>query len=89
LSEPLLTARQVAELLGFAPGTIVDWYEAGRIPASKVGGRLRFRESEVLAWLETKRPDAEEKLSTTPRKRPTSGVVSLTSTTPHQGGEDA
>ena len=47
MSEPLLTARQVAELLGFAPATIVDWYEAGKLPGFKVGGRLRFRESEV------------------------------------------
>jgi hypothetical protein len=35
MTEPLLTARQVAELLGFAPGTIVDWAEAGRIPRSR------------------------------------------------------
>ena len=55
MSEPLLTARQVADLLGFAPGTIVDWYEAGKLPGFKIGGRLRFRTSEVEAWLEEKR----------------------------------
>jgi excisionase family DNA binding protein len=49
----LLTAREVAELLGFSAATIVDWSEQGRIPGFKVGGRLRFRESEVLTWLET------------------------------------
>jgi excisionase family DNA binding protein len=51
----LLTARDVAEFLGFKPGTIVDWYEAGKLPGYKVGGRLRFRESDVLAWLEERR----------------------------------
>jgi excisionase family DNA binding protein len=78
----------VAEILGFAPATIVDWYEAGKIPGFRIGGRLRFRPSEVEAWLEAKRPDAEEKLSTTPRASGR-GVVSMTSTTPLQGGENA
>jgi excisionase family DNA binding protein len=89
MSERLLTARELGEILGFSASTIVDWAEAGSVPAFKIGGRLRFRESEVLAWLETKRAGREEeKLSTTPHGRPARGVVSLTSTTPHQGGEE-
>jgi PTS system nitrogen regulatory IIA component len=55
VSERLLTARELAELLGFAAGTVVDWAERGDVPAFKLGGRLRFRESEVLAWLEERR----------------------------------
>jgi excisionase family DNA binding protein len=55
VTEPLLTARQLGEVLGFAAGTIVDWAERGDLPAFKVGGRLRFRESEVLTWLEQRR----------------------------------
>jgi excisionase family DNA binding protein len=55
MTEPLLTARQLAELLGFSSSTIQDWAEAGTVPAFKLGGRLRFRESEVLAWLEERR----------------------------------
>jgi PTS system nitrogen regulatory IIA component len=55
VSERLLTARELAELLGFAAGTIVDWAERGKVPAFKVGGRLRFRESEVETWLEAQR----------------------------------
>jgi excisionase family DNA binding protein len=88
MSERLLTAREVADLLGFSPATIVDWYEAGKLPGFRIGGRLRFRLSEIDLWLETKRPDVEEKLSTTPRTSGR-GVVSLTSTTPLRGGEDA
>ncbi len=56
VSEALLTAREVAERLGFAPGTVVDWFEAGKIPGFKVGGRLRFRWSEIESWLEERRP---------------------------------
>jgi PTS system nitrogen regulatory IIA component len=55
VAERLLTASELGELLGFASGTIVDWAERGEVPAFKVGGRLRFRESEVLAWLEERR----------------------------------
>jgi excisionase family DNA binding protein len=57
-AEPLLSARQVAELLGFSPATIVDWFEAGKLPGFRIGGRLRFRLSEVEAWLEQQRNEA-------------------------------
>ncbi len=59
MTEQLLTARQLAELLGFAAGTVVDWAETGKVPALKVGGRLRFRLSEVEAWLETCRVERD------------------------------
>jgi excisionase family DNA binding protein len=55
MSEHLLTARELGEQLGFSAGTIVDWAEAGKIPSFKIGGRLRFRQSEVEAWLEERR----------------------------------
>lgn len=51
----LLTAAEVADLLGFQPGTVVNWAERGEVPSFKVGGRLRFRQSEVVAWLEERR----------------------------------
>jgi excisionase family DNA binding protein len=54
--EPLLTAREVADVLGIRPGTVLDWFEAGRIPGFRLGGRVgspvRFRWSELEAWLE-------------------------------------
>jgi PTS system nitrogen regulatory IIA component len=54
-AERLLTARELAELVGFSSSTVQDWAERGEVPAFKLGGRLRFRESEVLAWLEERR----------------------------------
>jgi excisionase family DNA binding protein len=89
VSERLLTARELAERIGFSASTVVDWSEAGRIPAFKVGGRLRFRESEVLDWLEGQRvngPRARGEVSPTPSKPPARGVVSHASPTP-LGGE--
>ena len=52
MTERLLTARELGEWLGFSAGTIVDWAEAGKVPSFKIGGRLRFRPSEVEMWLE-------------------------------------
>jgi excisionase family DNA binding protein len=52
----LLTARQVAEQLAISPATVLDWHEAGRLPAIRLGGtergRIRFRQSTIDALLE-------------------------------------
>jgi excisionase family DNA binding protein len=59
----------VAERL--ATGTIVDWAEAGKVPGFRVGRALRFRWSEVEAWLEAQRfgpvPPAALQLATDER----------------------
>jgi excisionase family DNA binding protein len=89
--EPLLTAAQLADLLGFSAGTIVDWSERGEMPGFKIGGRLRFRESEVVEWLEQRRtqgPDAGGEVRATPSPRPTEGVVSHLRATPNLGGDN-
>lgn len=53
--EPLITAAEVGELLKLSPSTVLDWFEAGRLPGFKLGRAVRFRESEVLAWIEEQR----------------------------------
>lgn len=75
LAEALLTASVLGELLGFSASTIVDWAEAGKIPAFKIGGRWRFRESEVTAWLE------EQRVVARGSALPLRGATSLTGTT--------
>jgi excisionase family DNA binding protein len=56
VTERLLTAREVGEFLGLKPATVLDWHEAGRIPSFRLGGRkggpVRFRLSEIEAWLD-------------------------------------
>jgi excisionase family DNA binding protein len=97
VSERLLTAADLAEVLGFAAGTIVDWAEKGTIPAFKVGGRLRFREREVLEWLEAQRvgprpsngPAAGGDLLPTPTAEPTRRIFSQALPTPERGGGSA
>jgi excisionase family DNA binding protein len=88
MAEPLLTARQVGDLLGFSPNTIVDWAEAGRIPVFKVGGRLRFRESEVLAWIETKRAGGGGDGAPVPFQPPAQGRSLAVAPVPVTGGDE-
>ena len=90
MPETLLSAAKLANYLGFAPGTIVDWAEKGTVPAFKLGGRWRFRLDEVEAWLEGQRLTGrgrEEKLTTTPTVDPARGVVLQVTTTPLEGEE--
>jgi excisionase family DNA binding protein len=54
--ERLLSAREVADLLGLSTATVLDWFESDRIPGFKLGGRaVRFRQSEISEWLEEQR----------------------------------
>ena len=55
MTDRLLTAGELAERLALSTATVLDWFEAGRLPGFKLGRVVRFRESEVLAWLEAQR----------------------------------
>lgn len=45
MSGPLLTARQVAELLGVSAETVLRWTRRGDLPALRLpGGAIRYRE---------------------------------------------
>ena len=57
MTERLLRTRELADVIGFSPATVQDWFEAGTLPGFRIGGRLRFRMSEVEAWLEERRPE--------------------------------
>jgi excisionase family DNA binding protein len=45
----MMTARELAEHLGVKPGTVLDWYEAKKIPGYKWSRAVRFDLDEVLA----------------------------------------
>jgi excisionase family DNA binding protein len=48
----LLTAREVADLLGVSPETILRWTRRGELPAIRLpGGALRYREDALDEWL--------------------------------------
>jgi excisionase family DNA binding protein len=56
VSGPLLTARQVADLVGVNPETILRYTRAGELRGIRLPGpargRLRYRPEDVEAWLE-------------------------------------
>jgi excisionase family DNA binding protein len=53
--ERLLTTRELAEFLGVIPETVLRWVRRGQLPAIKLpSGAIRFRESDVDAWLEAR-----------------------------------
>ncbi len=50
--EPLWTVAELSANLKVARSTIYDWVHEGFIPHVKVSGCVRFRPSEVKAWLD-------------------------------------
>ena len=53
MSDRLLTAREVAELLGVSTGALLRWTRAGQVPAVKLpSGAVRYMPEQIDAWLE-------------------------------------
>lgn len=54
LPRDLLDETEAAQYLTLSPGTLSVWRSTGRysIPFVKVGRRVRYRRSDLLAWLE-------------------------------------
>lgn len=58
VTDRLLTTRQVAELVALSPETILRRYRAGELPGIRLASNvLRFRESDLEAWLEERAGD--------------------------------
>lgn len=57
--EPLMKVGEVAEYLGLAERTIYNKVHRNEIPHKKVGTQLRFRRSEIDAWIESQNPNGE------------------------------
>ena len=54
----LLTTREVATFLGLSPETVLRRWRAGELPGYRLASNvLRFRESEIEAWLEGTRSE--------------------------------
>ena len=55
-TQPLLTTREVAELLAVSPATILRRVASGELPGYRLGSNvLRFSADELDAWLEARR----------------------------------
>lgn len=53
--EALMTPQQAAQVLGLSVKTLATWRSTGRhaLPFIRCGGRVRYRRSDVNAWLES------------------------------------
>jgi excisionase family DNA binding protein len=49
--ESLMTARQVAELLGVHENWVYDQAANGELPSYKIGGTRRFDPDELRGWI--------------------------------------
>jgi excisionase family DNA binding protein len=59
--ERLLTSKEVAELLGVSKETVLRWWRAGEIPGYRLAPTvLRFRESDLEAWLANRRDSGQK-----------------------------
>ena len=56
---PLLTARELAEILGLQPGTVLDKFERGELPGFKLGRSVRFSTDQIEDYLEQNRRGSE------------------------------
>ena len=48
----LLNVQEIAESLGVKPSTIYQWTHQGFIPHVKLGRLLRFKEADIVNWIE-------------------------------------
>ena len=55
-AERLITAQEVGELFQLSTDTVLDWFEGGKLPGYRLGGKkggpVRFRLSEIAHLLE-------------------------------------
>jgi len=49
VTQRLVTAVELADALGLKPGTVLDQFEAGKLPGYKIGRAVRFDLDEILA----------------------------------------
>ena len=49
--EPMMTVRQVAELLGVHENWVYDQAASGELPSYKIGGTRRFDPVELRGWI--------------------------------------
>jgi excisionase family DNA binding protein len=68
MTDRLLTTREVAAFLGVSPKTVLRRWRAGELPGYRLASNvLRFRESEIEAWLEGTRRGNAALASVVPR----------------------
>ena len=63
MGDQVLTVKQVAEYLQVNERTVYRMASANKLPAIKVGGSWRFKQSELEQWIEDHHNQAGDKES--------------------------
>ncbi len=53
--ENLLSVKELAEKFGLKPGTVRKWCQKEKLPFVRLGGRPRFRPSDIERFIEIRR----------------------------------
>jgi excisionase family DNA binding protein len=61
IPSPLLTVKQVADILQWNAYTVSKKAEKGELPAFKLGREWRFRQEDLMAWIDAKRREGRPK----------------------------
>jgi excisionase family DNA binding protein len=89
MSDPLLTARAVADLLGVSAETVLRWTRRGELPAIRLpGGAIRYREDVIDGWLAERATPVRGVVEHPAGRRPGASVHSISSSTPRSTEED-
>lgn len=67
ISEPWVTAEQVAHHLGVVKDTVYRWREKKGLPAHQIGRLWKFKLSEVDEWVRVGGASDEDVASTPPK----------------------
>jgi excisionase family DNA binding protein len=95
VGEGLLTARELADLLGLSPATVLDRFERGDLPGYRLfgrkGGPVRFRLSEIELQLDgwhVNGPGGGGEVAPVPFRSPDPRRSLPGAPVPSRGGED-
>lgn len=69
MEEKLLTYEDIVKLLGVAKITLYGWVCRAKIPFLKINGLVRFRQSDIDAWIESCKREAGERREKKPTRR--------------------
>jgi excisionase family DNA binding protein len=73
VSEPLIEAEEVAEMIGMGSDWVYAEARANRIPHIRLGRSVRFRRSSIEAWLSALEAETLQAHTKRPRAAQTAG----------------
>jgi excisionase family DNA binding protein len=86
--ESMMTARQVAELLGVHENWVYDQAASGELPSYKIGGTRRFDPDELRGWIADHRePEHRRELHQRSAEKP--AAPAATRLRAHDGERDS